>query len=302
MTTLTVGTRTSQLALWQTNHVIQLLQTAWPDLLCRTEPFVTQGDKTLDRPLPDIGGKGLFTSELEASLRDGRIDLAVHSLKDLPVEDAPGLVVGAIIGRADARDALVAKNDWTLQTLPVGAVVGTSSLRRQSQLLQIRPDLQVRSIRGNVETRIRKVLEGDYDATILAAAGLARLGLDQCITEWLPLAVMLSAPGQGALAVQCRADDTATLNLLTAIDQFEVRTAVTAERSFLYHLGGGCAVPIAAHATWTAANLLLTGFVGTLDGRRIIRVEDRGEKPWQLGAQVAETAVAQGAQDILAYV
>lgn len=301
MKTLTIGTRTSSLALWQTNHVIEKLQTAWPELACQKESFVTQGDKTLDKPLPQIGGKGLFTAELEESLRDGRIDLAVHSLKDLPVADASGLTLGAIIGRADARDALVAANGWTLDALPVGAVVGSSSPRRQAQLLHARPDLQVRSIRGNVETRIRKALQGEYDATVLAAAGLLRLNLQTYVTHWLPLTMMLPAPGQGALAVQCRADDAETLRLLRVIDQPDVRSAVTAERSFLHHLGGGCALPIAAYAVWQGERLQLTGFVGTLDGRQRICVEGVGDDPWELGAQLAQTAVAQGAQEMLSH-
>ena len=170
----TLGTRTSALALWQTNHIIERLQRAWPGLACHLQPFVTQGDKTqaLDQPLPEIGGKGLFTAELERALLAGEIDLAVHSLKDLPVEDVPGLTIGAITSRADVRDALVARNGWTLATLPPGAVVGTSSTRRAAQLQALRPDLTIRSIRGNVDTRIRKVFNGDYDATLLALAGL----------------------------------------------------------------------------------------------------------------------------------
>lgn len=299
MSPLTIGTRTSQLALWQTRHIIQQLQAAWPGLACQTESFITQGDKTLDKPLPQIGGKGLFTAELEESLRNGRIHLAVHSLKDLPVEDAPGLTLGAIVGRADVRDALVAKNGWTLDTLPAGAVVGTSSPRRQAQLYQARPDLQVRSIRGNVETRIRKAVQGEYDATVLAAAGLLRLNLEAHVTHWLPLDVMLPAPGQGALAVQCRAADAETLRLLAPLDQLPVRTAVTAERSFLHHLGGGCAVPIAAYAAWQHERLHLTGFVGELDGRRAIVVEGTGYNPWELGASLAAEARQQGAAEIL---
>lgn len=299
MTQLTIGTRTSQLARWQTQHVAARLRQAWPAVTCALEPFVTQGDRTLERPLPQIGGKGLFTLELEEALRAGRIDLAVHSLKDLPVDDAPGLIVGAILGRADVRDVLVARRGWTLATLPPGAVVGTSSLRRQAQLLHARPDLDVRSIRGNVETRMRKALEGDYAATVLAAAGVTRLGLDDAVTEWLPLEAMLPAPGQGALAVQCRAADAAMRALLAALDQAEVRAAVTAERAFLQALGGGCAVPVAAYATWDAAGGQLRGLVGAVDGRRLIRVQGAGGDPLQLGRQVAEAALAQGAGELL---
>lgn len=298
--TLTIGTRTSQLALWQTNTIGRMLEEAWPEVTCRLEPYVTQGDKTLDKPLPDIGGKGLFTLELENALRDGRIDLAVHSLKDLPIEDAPGLTVGAIVGRADPRDVLICRDDYTLGNLPPGAVVGTSSLRRQAQLLAARPDLTVRSIRGNVETRIRKVHEGDYDAAVLAAAGVTRLGLEEHVSQWLPAQVMLSAPGQGALAVQCRADDEATLKILQAIDNINVRACVTAERSFLYHLSGGCSTPVAALATGAETALSLSGLVAAPDGSRLIVVEGSGAEAWALGRQLADEALAQGARELLA--
>ncbi len=300
LTELIIGSRTSELAMWQTNHISQKLRDTWPGLDVQVEPFVTKGDKTLDKPLPQIGGKGLFTLELEEALRDGRIQLAVHSLKDLPVEDAAGLTLGAIVGRADVRDVIVAKNGWTLDTLPQGAVVGTSSLRRQAQLLAARPDLQIQSIRGNVGTRVRKVLEGDYDAAVLAAAGITRLGLDDHISQWLPLTTMLPAPGQGALAVQCRADDDATLHLLQAIDQPEIRACVLAERSFLYHLDGGCSTPVAAYATLSGSGLYLTGTVGSSDGQILIHLTDSGQDAWTLGRKLAQAALAQGAREILA--
>ncbi len=300
---LTVGTRTSRLARWQTDHIIQRLQTAWPTLNCRNLPFVTKGDKTLDRPLPEIGGKGLFTAELEAALRSGEIDLAVHSLKDLPIENAAGLALGAITSRADVRDGLVARNGWTLATLPAGARVGTSSLRRQAQLLAVRPDLNVQSIRGNVDTRIRKVLQGDYHAAVLAIAGLERLALTEVVTEWLPLTVMLPAPAQGALAVQCRADDAPTLALLAAIDDAVVRSAVTAERSFLTGLGGGCSAPVAAYAQYASSGppvIQMTGLVASPDGKVAVRVTGSGDKPERLGTQLAQQALRQGAREILA--
>lgn len=297
--TLVLGSRTSALALWQSRHIIDALQSAWPGLECAMEPFVTQGDKTLDRPLPEIGGKGLFTLELENGLREGRIDLAVHSLKDLPVDDAPGLILGAIVGRADVRDVLVAKNGLSLDDLPAGAVVGTSSLRRQAQLLARRPELIVRSIRGNVETRIHKALHGEYDATLLAGAGVTRLGLDAQISQWLPLDVMLPAPGQGALAVQCRADDERTLGLLAAIHNGEVAQAVTAERAFLAALGGGCSIPVGAYATVSNGTIHLTGLVAAVDGSRIIRVEGNGASPFELGASLAEEAKSQGALGLI---
>lgn len=294
--------------MWQTNYIIDCLQAAWPGLTCRLQPFVTQGDKTLDKPLPAIGGKGLFTAELERSLLDGEIDLAVHSLKDLPVEDSPGLAIGAITNRADVRDAVIARNGWTLATLPPGAVVGTSSTRRAAQLHALRPDLVIRSIRGNVETRIRKVMSGDYDATLLALAGLDRLGYGDKVTERLALSVMLPAAGQGALAVQCRADDQATLALLAALDDAVVRAAVTAERAFLHGVGGGCSAPVAAHAQVTTqadgASILLQALVASTDGQQIIRVT--GEAPSfstlaavTLGERLAAQALQQGAAQLV---
>ncbi|MFZ1754267.1 MAG: hydroxymethylbilane synthase [Caldilineaceae bacterium] len=296
---LTLGSRTSQLALWQSRHVMAALQAAWPGLECAIEPFVTQGDKTLDRPLPEIGGKGLFTLELENGLREGHIDLAVHSLKDLPVDDGPGLTLGAIPGRADVRDVLVAKNGMTLDALPAGAVVGTSSLRRQAQLLALRPGLTVRSIRGNVETRIHKALHGEYDATLLAGAGVTRLGLDANISQWLALDVMLPAPGQGALGVQCRAEDEATLNFLAAIHNAEVAQSVTAERAFLAGLGGGCSIPVGAYATVSGGTIHLSGLVAAVDGSGIILVEGSGPSAAELGASLAEEAKSQGAAELI---
>jgi hydroxymethylbilane synthase len=299
MNHLTIGTRTSRLAMWQTEHIVSLLQAAWPGLECRIEPFVTKGDRTLDQPLSQIGGKGLFTWELESALRDGRIHLAVHSLKDLPVENAPGLTLGAIVGRADVRDAFIGQ---ALDDLPPGAVVGTSSLRRQAQLRRLRPDVEVRSIRGNVETRIRKVMEGQYDAAILAAAGVTRLKLERHIAQYLSLETMLPAPGQGALAVQCRVNDAQTLELLAAIHIPDVAVAVTAERAFLNGLGGGCATPVAAYGKWANDTLHLTGLVSALDGERQIRVSGAGTDGRTLGLKLAVEALDRGAQEILGHV
>ncbi len=297
MKILTIGSRVSKLAMWQTNHIIDLLRDAFPQLDCKTEPFVTKGDKTLDMPLPVIGGKGLFTSELEDALRNGRIDLAVHSLKDLPVENADGLTLGAIVGRADVRDLLIGNRP--LIDLPLGAIVGTSSLRRQAQLRRLRPDLEVRSIRGNVQTRIRKVQEGQYDATVLAAAGVLRLGLEEHIAEWLSLETMLPAPGQGALGIQCRADDAETLALLAAIHCADVETAVTAERTFLNHLDGGCATPVGAYAVMENGRLHLTGLVSDPNGTRHVRVSGYGQDGAALGRELAKQALEKGAGDIL---
>lgn len=299
---LIVGSRTSKLALWQTNHVIARLQAAWPDLNCRLQPFTTRGDQTLHIPLPQIGGKGLFTAELEQALLAGEIDLAVHSLKDLPVANTPGLTLGAITSRADVRDVLVSAANWTLDALPMGAVVGTSSIRRQAQLWAVRPDLTVRSIRGNVDTRLHKVEAGEYDAAVLAAAGLSRLELGQGISQLLPLEQMMPAPGQGALAVQCRADDAPTLTRLRAIHDALTLAAVTAERAFLAGLGGGCSAPVAAYAAVTAGVIHLRGLVAMPDGTQLVRVAGQGEDAAALGRQLARQALAEGAQEILAYV
>src|SRR5512135_3448709 len=227
---LIFATRPSALARWQTQWVIQALQGIHPDLECEEKIITTQGDKILDKPLPEIGGKGLFTQELESELLSGTVHCAVHSLKDLPVENPAGLTIGCVPVRAEVRDALISKNGFALATLPQNAIVGTSSLRRAAQLLAARPDLKTISLRGNVDTRLRKAFEGQYDAIILAGAGLTRLGLEKHVTEWLSLDQMLPAPGQGALAVQCRADDHETLSLLAGLEHTPTRLAVTAER------------------------------------------------------------------------
>ena len=301
MTHLRIGTRTSQLALWQTEHVAAQLSAAWRDLTHELCHLVTQGDRRLDRALPEIGGKGLFTAELEDALRDGTIDAAVHSLKDLPVEDADGLTVGAILRRADARDVLVARRGVTLATLPPGAVVGTSSLRRQAQLLAIRPDIVVKPIRGNVDTRLRKVSAGEYDAAVMAAAGLVRLGLEDHIAEWLTEDVMLPAPGQGAIAVQCRAGDTETLKLLAAIDDAATRLVVTAERRLLSRLGGGCSAPIAALASGGIGKpLRLIARVVSVDGKRATSTDVTASSSTEAADAAALDLFAQGAGGILA--
>ncbi len=300
---LTIGTRGSALARWQTDWVRARLQTAWPDLECQTRLFTTSGDRILDKPLPEIGGKGLFTEELENALRSGEIDLAVHSLKDLPIDDASGLVIGAICPREDAHDVLISRDGETLAALPPGARVGTSSLRRSAQLLAVRPDLTLLPVRGNVDTRVRKALRGDYDAIVLAAAGVLRLGLGEHITEYLPFEVMLPAPGQGALAVQCRVDDLATRERLVAIDDAAARADVTAERAFLKALGGGCSAPVAAYAQSHISNaqslIQMTGLVASPDGRRVIRVSGASADPVTLATELAQQALAQGAGELL---
>ena len=289
---VTIGTRTSRLALWQSQHVADLLVAVRPGLRIALQPFVTHGDKILDRPLPEIGGKGLFTAELEQALLNGNIDLAVHSLKDLPVEQPPGLTLGAIIRRGDVRDCVIAKHGWTLATLPAGAVVGTSSPRRRAQIEAMRLDLDIRSVRGNVETRARKALEGEYDAVILAAAGVQRLELENLVTEWLPADVLLPAPGQGALAVQCRAGNEPLLSLLAEIDDADTRLATAAERRFLDLLGGGCAAPVAALAQRSTNGMFTLAVFAALENVLPVRMAESGAEPLDLAATLAESVLA----------
>jgi hydroxymethylbilane synthase len=296
---LIFATRPSALARWQTQWMINALKNIHSDLECEEKVITTQGDKILDKPLPEIGGKGLFTQELESELLNGNVHCAVHSLKDLPVENPAGLTIGCIPARAEVRDALISKNRYTLATLPHGASVGTSSLRRAAQILSLRPDLHTVSLRGNVDTRLRKAMDGQYDAIILAGAGLTRLGLDKNVTEWLSLDVMLPAPGQGALAVQCRVDDSTTLNLLAGLEDESTRKAVTAERAFLSGLGGGCSVPVAAYASVEDSTITLTGLVIAEDGKKALQVSRTGTDAQLLGNELAHRAIAQGANEIL---
>ena len=299
---LTFATRPSTLARWQTQWVINALQNIYPNLECEEKVITTQGDKILDKPLPEIGGKGLFTQELESELLSGAVHCAVHSLKDLPVENPAGLTVGCIPVRAEVRDTLISRNGYTLATLPNGASLGTSSLRRAAQALSLRPDIKTGSLRGNVDTRLRKALDGQYDAIILAGAGLTRLGLDSHVTEWLSLDAMLPAPGQGALAIQCRADDEVTLTLLSKLEDESTRKAVTAERAFLQGLGGGCAVPVAAYAQVEGQRskvVSLTGLVISEDGTKVVKVTGEGTEAMSLGIELAQRAIAQGADEIL---
>jgi hydroxymethylbilane synthase len=299
---VTLGTRASALARAQTELVISLLTAARPGIECATKVVTTDGDRTQasGEPLPEIGGKGLFTADLERALREGDIDLAVHSLKDLPTEEPEGVVVAAVTRRDDVRDCLVAREGGTLAELAPGALVGTSSLRRTAQLRALRPELEVRSIRGNVDTRVRKVVDGEFDAAVLAAAGVRRLGLEQVVTEWIPFETMLPAPGQGALAVQCRADDDSLRAVLAELDDPAARAETTAERAFLRALGGGCAAPVAALAvTTTTPRVRLQGLVAAVYGTDVVRVRGGGE-PRELGERLAEEALAHGADRILA--
>ena len=295
---LVIGTRGSALALTQSNFIRQRIE-ALHGVQCELQTITTTGDVHLDTPLPSIGGKGVFTAELEAALRAGTIDLAVHSLKDLPTASVEGIAIGAIVGREDARDVLISRNAVRLAELPAGAVIGTSSSRRAAQLLAHRPDLQPRNIRGNVDTRIRKLESGEYDAIVLAAAGVNRLGLQERITEILDFDVMLPAPAQGALAIQCRADDAATLELLAALDDGRVRRAVSAERAFLQALGGGCSAPVAAYALDQGERIEMRGLVAAVDGSLVVRVEGTGTVPEKLGDELAARAIEQGAAELI---
>jgi hydroxymethylbilane synthase len=301
------GTRGSALALWQTNYVMAALTAANPSVTAVYEIYSTKGDRVIDVPLPQVGGKGLFTAELEAALHASAIDCAVHSLKDLPTEQPAGLALGAIMPRADARDVLISRSGKTLLELPQGAVIGTSSHRRGAQLKAIRPDIQLADIRGNVDTRIKKAMDpaGPYDAIMLASAGLDRLGFTDVITERLPVDAMLPAPGQGAVAVQMRSEWDGNAHF-DALHCTNTALCVTAERAFLAGLGGGCSVPVAAYATVTAGVVEVTGRVCALDASTMITVTTQGtcdsmDAAAALGAALAEMAIEQGAATLLAH-
>lgn len=263
---LRVGTRGSALARAQTGQVIARLKELWPGLEVEMVVITTKGDLTLDTPLHQVGGKGLFVKEIEEALLTGEIDLAVHSAKDVPAELPAGLALVAHPRRADPRDALIAREGWRLEDLPRGARVGSSSLRRVFQLRHLRPDLQVEPLRGNVDTRLRRLAEGRFDAIVLAAAGLGRLGLADRVTEYLDPEVFIPAVGQGALALEARADDARTRELAAAIDDEETALALEAERAFLARIEGGCQVPAGAHGRITGGRLVLSGFLASPEG------------------------------------
>ena len=292
-----VGTRGSRLALRQTELVVQSLRAHHPQLQFRLREVRTEGDRRARASLSRIGGQGVFVRELEAVVARGEVDLAVHSLKDVPAELAPGLTLAAIPHRGDPRDALVSRNGATLATLPAGARVGTGSGRRAVQLRARRSDLTPVDIRGNVDTRIRKVEEGQVDAVVLAAAGLERLGLLTRAAEVLPLEVMLPAVGQGALAVEARADDGGVLALLRAIDHRESRLACRAERAFLRRLGGGCRLPFGALAVVEGEVVRARGFISDAEGARFFRAEASGPaaEAESIGVRLAERLLEQGA-------
>jgi hydroxymethylbilane synthase len=292
---LVIASRGSQLALWQARWVAGQLTAAGHD--CRIEVIKTTGDKITDVPLAKVGTKGLFTKEIEEALMDGRADLAVHSLKDLPTELPPGLVLAATPPREDPRDAIVGRR---LADLPRGARVGTSSLRRSAQLRKVRPDLQIESVRGNLDTRLRKLDEGQYDAIVLAAAGLKRLGWAERIAELLPPEVMCSAVGQGSLAIETRAVG-AGFDACRELDDPATHAAVTAERGVLGALGGGCQVPVGAHATVRDGRIRLLGVVASPDGSELIRAESEGDasEAEAIGRALGEQLLNLGARRIL---
>jgi len=298
---ITIATRGSMLALWQANHIKDSIEEAHPGTAVELLKIKTTGDKILDVPLAMVGGKGLFVKEIEEALIDGRADLAVHSLKDVPTELPEGLGLAAITEREDSRDALISNGKKTLAELPEGAKIGSSSLRRQCQLLKVRPDLNIVSLRGNLDTRIKKVEAGEFDAIILAAAGMRRLGWEERITECISPDILLPAIAQGALGIETRNDDGQTNEIISFLNHSETAAAVKAERALLKRLEGGCQVPIAAYGELEDEQLRLRGLVGSLDGKTLITDELRGRvaEPESLGIDLAENLLDRGAGEIL---
>lgn len=301
---LVVGTRSSQLALWQAYFVIGELAKKYPELVVEKRLMTTKGDKILNAPLAKIGGKGLFTKELETAMLEGEIDIAVHSLKDMPVVVPEGLVITAITQRADPGDAFVSSKYESFQQLPAGAKVGTSSLRRKAQLLHARPDLQIEDLRGNVNTRLRKMEEENFDGIILACAGLKRLGFGDKIRQVLPQTMCLPAVGQGALAIECRQADKETRELLEFLNDRCTRLCTEAERGFLATVEGGCQVPVGVHAVSAEAGIRVEAVIASLDGSTLLRdaleaeVKDAQEAR-AVGVNLAEKLLARGGREIL---
>jgi hydroxymethylbilane synthase len=302
---LTIATRESALALWQAEHVRAQLSARYRGTTVELLGVTTQGDRVIDRPLAAIGGKGLFIKELENALRDARADLAVHSLKDVPMDMPEGFVLAAISAREDPRDAFVSTRHESLAAMPRGAVVGTSSLRREAQLRERHPDLVIESLRGNVHTRLRKLDDGRYDAIILAAAGLKRLGLGMRIRALLDPDASLPAPGQGALAIECRSERIDLIHALAPLADRATTLATAAERAFSHALGGSCQTPLAAYAEWEEDRLWLRGLIAARDGRDVVRgereaaVADLGEAQ-ALGAALADEFLIRGAHRLTA--
>ena len=290
---LVIATRESALAMWQARHVQGRLAALYPRASVELLGLTTQGDQILDRPLAAIGGKGLFIKELEVAMAEGRADLAVHSLKDVPMEMPPGFALAAIAAREDPRDAFVSNRFTSLAELPAGAIVGTSSLRREAQLRERHAGLEVRPLRGNVNTRLRKLDEGQYDAIILAAAGLQRLGFGARIRDLIDPQDSLPAPGQGALALECRADRPDVTAALAPLVDLASTLAVTAERAFSRALSGSCHTPLAAYATWQEDALWLRGLIASQDGREVLRGERSSQPVDATGADALGTALAE---------
>lgn len=296
-----IATRKSALALWQAEYVKARLEQAHPGLVVTLVPMVSRGDKLLDSPLSKIGGKGLFVKELETALLEQQADIAVHSMKDVPMDFPEGLGLFCVCEREDPRDAFVSNTFSSLDALPAGSIVGTSSLRRQAQLLARRPDLQIRFLRGNVNTRLAKLDAGEYDAIILAAAGLIRLGFEDRITDTISVDDSLPAGGQGAVGIECRSADSEIHALLAPLHHADTADRVSAERALNKHLNGGCQVPIACYAVLEGDQLWLRGLVGEPAGGALLNAQGRAPRgdAETLGVQVAEALLAQGAGDIL---
>lgn len=300
--TITIGTRASKLALWQASYVAEAIKKEHPSYCVELRELTTKGDRILDAPLAKIGGKGLFTKELEQAMLDGAVDLAVHSLKDMPTEVPDGLVIGAITTRLDPGDAFVSAHYAAVEDLPVGARVGTSSLRRRAQLLAVRPDLTICDLRGNVNTRLAKLDAGEFDAIVLAAAGLKRLGFERRIRSILPRSVMLPAVGQGALAIECRAGDAAILSAIEFLRDAGMTTAAQAERAFLRRVEGGCQIPVGVYAEVDAdGQISIDAMIASVDGQRICRSDAHGagEQAEVLGTALAEELLDAGGREIL---
>lgn len=300
--TIIIGTRSSKLALWQAEYVKSRLEEKYPALTVELKLMTTKGDKILDAPLAKIGGKGLFTKELETDMLTGGIDLAVHSLKDMPTEVPDGLVISAITKRFDPGDAVVSPEYQRFDALPLGAKVGTSSLRRKAQLLHVRPDLNICDLRGNVNTRLQKLADEDFDAIILAVAGLKRLGFGERITDVLPKSIVLPAVGQGALAIETRADDAEIRALIDFLNDDETVRCATAERAFLGRVEGGCQVPVGVYATPAeAGQLQVEAVIASLDGSKLYRDKITGQAAdaESLGRQLADMLLAKGGLEIM---
>ncbi|MGB9500306.1 MAG: hydroxymethylbilane synthase [Dissulfuribacterales bacterium] len=298
---ITIGTRGSQLALWQANWVKSAIAKHHPSLAVTLEIIKTKGDKILDVPLAKVGGKGLFVKEIEEALIDGRIDLAVHSMKDMPADIPDGLCIGAVPEREIPNDVLISRNNLTLSSLPIGAKVGTSSLRRASQLLTARPDMTIMPLRGNLDTRIKKLETQQLDAIVLAAAGVKRLHLEDKITEYIDLNILIPAVGQGALCIETRQQDPDTRAIITKLDHFETNRVIACERSFLKRLEGGCQVPMAAYGTIKEDILTISGIVGETDGSKILKQTISGSvaEAEQIGTKLADRLIDMGAGKIL---